>query len=285
MLVGKFMKRIGIVVGLLMFLFISCDNNEDMQDTWNVAVSRATTNGENILVVGKKNGNEQLRGILIPSTTPNTTAQWQGSTPIWPNNDELDMFVISPIPENADLPLTINVNDGKIWMVDYLPSVYKPAKFSLVHLMAKLKIHVRISNNTNHQKPLNLKMALHTNAEIDYPNKALKNLTGRSYTNYNVSFGSFTEDTTSDTDNWVSGEVLILPQTLVAGNKCLHFSISSGKEYTFTPESDLELLPGKVNHLYLGVAFENLEAILIGNGTGITDWNDGGSNNGNAVEQ
>ena len=279
------MKNIGIV-GLIMLLLMSCQSSDDgMQETWDVAVSRATTNGENILVVGKKNGSEQLRGILIPSTTENSLAQWQGTKPSWPGNDNLDMFVISPVPSDKALPQSINVNDGKIWMVDYLPSVYKPAKFSLVHLMAKLKIHVRISNNTNHQKPLNLKMALHTNADIDYPNKNLKNLTGRSYTDYNVSFGNFTEDTTGDTDNWVSGEVLILPQTLVAGNKCLHFSISSGKEYTFTPESDLELLPGKVNHLYLGVAFENLEAILIGNGTGITDWNDGGSNNGNAVEQ
>ena len=29
---------------------------------------------------------------------------------------------------------------------------------------------------------------------------------------------------------------------------------------------------------------ENLELILIGNGTSITDWNDGGSNNGEATE-
>ena len=284
MLVGKFMKRIGIVVGLLMLLLVSCQSNEDMQDTWNITVSRTITNDENILVVGKKSGYEQLRGILIPSSTPNTTAQWHGSTPTWPGNDELDMFVISPVPEHTDLPQSINVNDGKIWMVDYLPSVYKPTKFSLEHLMAKLKIHVRISNNTNHQKPLNVKMALHTNADIDYPNKTLKNLAGRNYTNYNVSFGNFTEDTTGDTNNWVSGEVLILPQTLVAGNRCLRFTVSGGDEYTFTPDEDLVLQAGKINHLYLGVAFENLELILIGNGTSITDWNDGGSNNGEATE-
>jgi hypothetical protein len=30
--------------------------------------------------------------------------------------------------------------------------------------------------------------------------------------------------------------------------------------------------------------FENLDLILIGNGTSITDWNDGGSNNGEATE-
>lgn len=274
------MKKIGII-GLFILLLISCKSNEDeILNTWDVAVSRATTNGENILVVGKKNGNEQLRGILIPSTNENTTAQWQGNTPIWPGTDELEMYVLSPAPTNDMLPQTINVNDGKIWMVDYLPSTYKPSKFTLEHLMAKLKVHIRINNNPNHKKPLNTKIALHTEADIDYPNKGLKKLSGRS--SYNVSLGSFTED--GETDNWVSDELLILPQTLERGRKCLRFTISGGDEYTFTPDEDLVLQAGKINHLYLGVAFENLELILIGNGTSITDWNDEGSNSGEATE-
>ena len=274
------MKNIGIV-GLIMLLLMSCQNSEDgMQETWDVAVSRATTNGENILVVGKKNGSEQLRGILIPSISENSLAQWQGTTPSWPGSDNLEMFVVSPVPTNGILPKSISVDDGKIWMVDYLPSTYKPNKFTLEHLMAKLKVHIRINNNPNHKKPLNTKVSLHTRADIDYPNKGLKNLSGRS--SYNVSLGSFTED--GDTDNWVSDELLILPQTLERGRKCLRFTVSSGDEYTFTPNEDLVLQAGKINHLYLGVAFENLELILIGKGTSITDWNDGGSNNGEATE-
>ena len=274
------MKNIGIV-GLIILLLMSCQNSDDgMQETWDVAVSRATTNGENILVVGKKNGSEQLRGILIPSTTENSLAQWQGTKPSWPGNDNLDMFVVSPVPDDGKLPRSINVNDGKIWMVDYLPSTYKPSKFTLEHLMAKLKVHIRINNNPNHKRPLNTQMALHTEADVDYPNKGLKNLSGRS--RYNVSLGSFMED--GETDNWVSDELLILPQTLERGKKCLRFTVSGGNEYTFSPEEDLLLQPGKINHLYLGVAFENLDLILIGNGTSITDWSNGGSNNGEAVE-
>ena len=274
------MKKIGIV-GLIMLLLMSCQSSEDgMQETWDIAVSRATTNGENILVVGKKNGSEQLRGILIPSTSENSLAQWQGTKPSWPGSDNLDMFVVSPVPDDGKLPRSISVSDGTIWMVDYLPSTYKPNKFTLEHLMAKLKVHIRINNNPNHKKPLNTKVSLHTRAVIDYPNKGLKNLSGRS--SYNVSLGSFTED--GDTDNWVSDELLILPQTLERGRKCLRFTVSGGDEYTFTPNEDLVLQAGKINHLYLGVAFENLELILIGNGTSITDWNDGGSNNGEATE-
>ena len=264
-----------------MLLLISCKSNEDeILNTWEVAVGRATTNGENIMVIGKKNGNDKLHGILIPSTDENTLAQWQGNKPSWPGNDNLEMFVISPVPNNGILPKNIDVNDGNIWMMDYLPSTYKPTKFTLEHLMAKLKVHIRISNNPNHKKPLNTKMTLHTTADIDYPNKALKNLSGRS--SYNVSLGSFTED--GETDNWVSDELLILPQTLARGKKCLRFTVSGGDEYTFTPDEDLILQAGKVNHLYLGVAFENLELILIGSGTSITDWSDGGSNSGEAVE-
>ena len=274
------MKRIGIV-GLIMLLLMSCQSSEDgMQETWDIAVSRTTTNGENILVVGKKNGSEQLRGILIPSISENSLAQWQGTTPSWPGSNNLEMFVVSPVPSDKELPLSINASDGKIWMVDYLPSTYKPNKFTLEHLMAKLKVHIRINNNPNHKKPLNTKVSLHTRADIDYPNKGLKNLSGRS--SYNVSLGSFTED--GDTDNWVSDELLILPQTLERGRKFLRFTVSGGDEYTFTPNEDLVLQAGKINHLYLGVAFENLELILIGNGTSITDWNDGGSNNGEATE-
>ena len=273
------MKRIGIV-GLIMLLLMSCHGEDGMQETWDVAVSRATTNGENILVVGKKNGSEQLRGILIPSISENSLAQWQGTTPSWPGSDNLEMFIVSPVPSDKELPQSINASDGKIWMVDYLPSTYKPNKFTLEHLMAKLKVHIRINNNPNHKKPLNTKVSLHTRADIDYPNKGLKNLSGRS--SYNVSLGSFTED--GDTDNWVSDELLILPQTLERGRKCLRFTVSGGDEYTFTPNEDLVLQAGKINHLYLGVAFENLELILIGNGTSITDWNDGGSNNGEATE-
>ena len=273
------MKKVGIV-GLIMLLLMSCHGEDGMQETWDVAVSRATTNGENILVVGKKNGSEQLRGILIPSTSENTLAQWQGTTLSWPGNDNLEMVVVSPVPNNGVLPQNINANDGKIWMVDYLPSTYKPTTFTLEHLMAKLKVHIRISNNPNHKRPLNTKMTLHTTADIDYPNKALKNLSGRS--SYNVSLGSFTED--GETDNWVSDELLILPQTLARGKKCLRFTVSGGDEYTFTPDEDLVLQAGKINHLYLGVAFENLELILIGSGTSITDWNDGGSNSGEAIE-
>lgn len=272
------MKKIGII-GLIMLLLISCHNEDGMQETWDIAVSRATTNGENLLVVGQKNGDEQLRGILIPSTIENGIAQWQGTTPTWPGNDNLEMFVVSPAPNNGVLPQSINVNDGNIWMVDYLPSTYKPDKFTLEHLMAKLKVHVRISNNPNHKKPLNTKMSLYTQADIDYPNKALKNLSGRS--NDNVSVGNFTE---GDSDNWESEELLIIPQTLNRGRKCLRFTVSEGDEYTFTPNEDLVLQAGKINHLYLGVAFDNLELILIGSGTSITDWNNGGSNNGEAIE-
>ena len=273
------MKRIGIV-GLIMLLLMSCHGEDGMQETWDIAVSRATTNGENILVVGKKNGSEQLRGILIPSTSENSLAQWENPKPSWSGSNNLEMFVVSPVPSDKELPQSINASDGKIWMVDYLPSTYKPNKFTLEHLMAKLKVHIRINNNPNHKKPLNTKVSLHTRADIDYPNKGLKNLSGRS--SYNVSLGSFTED--GDTDNWVSDELLILPQTLERGRKCLRFTVSGGDEYTFTPNEDLVLQAGKINHLYLGVAFENLELILIGNGTSITDWNDGGSNNGEATE-
>lgn len=268
------MKKIGIV-GLFMLLLIACQSEDGIQGIWKIAVSRAITNGDEILVVGKKTGNEYLRGILVPPMYEDSMAQWKDDIPTWPGNDNLEMFVVSPVPNNGVLPKSIDVKDGIIWMVDYLPSTYKPNKFTMEHLMAKLIVHIRINNNSNHEKPLNTQMVLHTVADIDYPNKTLMNLSGGN--SYNVSLDHFTEN---DTENWISEEILILPQTLEKGKKCLRFTISGGKEYTFTPDEDLNLLVGKVNHLYLGIAFEQLNLILVGKGTSITDWNYDDSSNG-----
>lgn len=271
------MKRIGLI-GLLSISLVSC-HQEAITEPWEVAMSRSITNNENVLVVGKKGNNEQLRGILIPSNDEGAAARWQGSTPTWPGADLLDMYIISPAPADGKLPQSIHVGDGTAWMVDYLPSAHKPNRFSLEHLLAKLQVHIRIDNDTERMQPLDVKMTLHTEAEIDFPCKGLKNLSGKS--NDNVYLGEFMKDASS---NWVSAEVLILPQILVHGEVCLRFRANGGEEYRFTPDTDLRFLAGKVNHLYLGIAFEQLELILIGNGTSITDWSYGDFQSGEALE-
>ena len=272
------------IIAFITLLLIACNDEEAIQqETWDVALSRATTNGQHVQVVGRKDGNEKLRGTLIPATTENGTAQWQGETPSWPGNDYLDMFVISPVPKDGNIPQSVDVNDGKTWMIDYLPSCHKPNQFTLTHLMAKLKVHIRISNDDNHQKPQQVQMSLHTQANIDYPNKGLKDLSGKS--NKNVSLGDFSKDTDEEesADNWVSNEMLILPQILEKGVTCLYFTNQNGKEYTFTPEKDLLLLAGKVSHLFLGIAMDQL--IFLGDGITITPWITETTNNGNAVEE
>ena len=259
-------------INLLILLLASC-SQEDIQESWDIAISRTSTNGENVLVVGKKNGNEQLRGILTPAPTDNATAQWQGSTPSWPGNDNLEMFVISPVPHDGKLPQRINTNDSRTWMIDYLTSVYKPSKFSMKHLMAKLKVHIKISDAPSHQKPQNVLMALHTDASIDYSNKCLKDLSGKTEGSPNINLGDFTNDNSDETNNWISSELLIIPQQLKKGEVCLSFSTNDGNTYTFTPSQDLKLEAGKVNHLYLGAAYTHQVLLLQGNDVGITDWN------------
>ena len=272
------------ITAFITLLLIACNNEEVIQqEIWDVALSRSATNGQHVQVVGRKDGNEKLRGTLIPATTEHGTAQWQGEAPSWPGNDNLDMFVISPVPEDGDILQSVHVNDGKTWMIDYLPSCYKPNQFTLTHLMAKLKVHIRISNDANHQQPQHVQMSLHTQANIDYPTKCLKNLAGKS--DKNISLGNFSKDTNEEegADNWTSNEILILPQTLEKGITCLYFTDKNGKEYTFTPEKDLLLLAGKVSHLFLGIAMDQL--IFLGDGITITPWISETSNNGNAVEE
>lgn len=272
------------IIAFIALLLIACNNEEAIQqERWDVSLSRAATNEQYVLVIGRKDDTEKLRGTLIPATTESGTAQWQGAAPSWPGNDYLDMFVISPVPENGNIPQSVDVNDGETWMIDYLPSCYKPNQFTLTHLMAKLKVHIRISNDANHQQPQHVQMSLHTQANIDYLSKGLKDLSGKS--DKNVSLGDFSKDTDEeeDADNWASDEILILPQTLEKGITCLFFSDQNGKEYTFTPEKDLLLLAGKVSHLFLGIAMDQL--IFLGDGITITPWITETTNNGNAVEE
>lgn len=276
------MKKYGLLT--IMFLLLVACNNEEViqQETWNVVLSRTATNGQNVRIIGKKNGNQRLTGTLIPSSIEGGTAEWKGTKPDWPEDEQLDVYLISP-EHTGDVPTTVNAQDGKTWMIDYLPNVHKPNQFTLTHLMAKLKVHIRISNDTQHQQPRNVNMTLYTEATIDYPNKKLKDFGGKS--DKNVSLGNFSKDNDAEesTDNWVCNEILIIPQTLEKGNVCLTFTDSNGKEYTFTPEKDLMLLPGKVSHLFLGFAMDQL--VFLGDGITITPWISETTNNGNAVEE
>lgn len=276
------MKKYGILV-IMPLLLIACNEEEVIQqETWNVVLSRTATNGQKVQVVGKKNGSQRFTGTLIPSSIEGGTAEWQGTKPTWPGSEYLDVYLISP-EHDGDVPTKVNANDGKTWMIDYHPNAYKPNHFALTHLMAKLKVHIRISNDANHQQPKNVKMTLYTEADIDFSTQKLKNLSGKE--NYNVSLGDFSKDDDAEegNDNWVCNEILIIPQTLEKGTVCLIFTDSNGKEYTFTPEKDLILLPGKVSHLFLGVAMEQL--IFLGDGITITPWMSETGNNGNAIEE
>lgn len=272
------------IIAFITLLLIACNNEEVIQqETWDVVLSRTATNGQHVKVIGKKDGTKILDGILIPSSSENETALWQDTPPSWPGNDYLEMYVISPVPEDGDIPQIVDVNEGKTWMIDFLPSCHKPNQFTLTHLMAKLKVHIRINNDENHQQPKNVKMTLFTEAEIDYSGKKLKNHSGKN--DKNVPLGDFSKDdnTEEGSDNWICNDILIIPQTLEKGKVCLVFTDSNGKEYTFTPEKDLILLPGKVSHLFLGIAVNQL--IFLSDGVAITPWVSETSNSGYAVEE
>lgn len=252
-----------------------------MQETWDISISRSATNGENILVIGEKEGQEKLRGVLHPSESEGGTAQWQGSKPSWPGNEELDMFVVTPAPNDGQLPQRVNVNEQKVWMIDFLSSAYKPTHFSMKHLMAKLQVHIRIEDAPDFAKPMNVQMALHTEAFIDYPNKCLNNLVGRNYNAFNVQIEDFVKD---DKDNWVSSSFLVVPQILEHGKPCLSFTIDGSQIYSFTPKTDLALIAGKINHLYLGAAYSEQILLLLNENLNITDWNNDGNSSGDAIE-
>lgn len=265
-----------------MLLLVSCSNDLDIaQETWDIVISRSVTNNENVLVIGKKQGHEKLRGVLCPSDSEGENAQWQGEKPSWPGDEELEMFVVTPNPDDGVLPQKVNVTEQKVWMIDYVSSTCKPKHFSLKHLMAKLQVHIRIEDAPESAKPLNVQMALHTEAFIDYPNKCLNNLSGRDYNTLNFKIENFER---GDNGNWVSSKILVLPQVLEQGKPCLSFTIDGEQKYVFTPKTDLILIAGKINHLYLGAAYSGQILLLLNENLNITDWVYDDNNGGDAVE-
>lgn len=267
------MTMIWILFGLL--LFASCTNEtdsaalaEEEATRWDVAVSRSVTNGEDILVIGKQGGEEELRGVLVPSETEGGTAQWKGQRPSWKGEERLDMYVVSPVPSDNELPTEVDAEAQTGWMCGYVASAYKPGSFELHHLMARLQVHILFDEALDGVTIEELQLALHTKAEIDYVLHRLHTPKGRDFDKFNVHHNSFTQEGYY----WVTRVWYVVPQTIERGKVCLVLRLSDGREFTFAPETDLEVLAGKVNHLHLRLNNAQPYLILQGGNISITDW-------------
>lgn len=245
-------------------------------DDWKVSLSRGITQGQPV-TVALRYGNTASYGTLKPAAQENAMATWEGNPPVWPDNSTTAVEVIAFSPTVNALPATVSATDGKAWLMDYVSCTAnnKPASFEMAHLMAQLEVHIKLHDDAaHHYEPKDAAVGLYTTATVDYPNKCL--IITPATMNEIFPLGTFTkvDGSTNSDENWVNTVQVVIPQTLAAGVPCLTFK-AGDKTYTFTPEEDITLNPGKKTKLYLGVAYENEHATLAPEGVIITPWQSG----------
>ena len=274
----------------LMTVTVGCSSQEGDEplpaDDWKVSLSRGVTQGQSV-TVALRYGNTTSYGTLIAAAQEGATVTWDGNPPVWPGNSTTAVEAIALCPTVSGLPTTVSATDGKAWLMDYVlcTAGSKPASFEMTHLMAQLEVHIKLHDEAEHHyEPKDAVVSLYTTATVDYPNKCL--ITPATM-NKAFSLGTFSkegDDNTAMDENWVNAAQIVIPQTLAADTPCLTFK-AGGKTYTFTPEADIMLNPGKKTKLYLGVAYENAYVTLEKEGVVVSDWSEESINGGEAEEE
>lgn len=252
------MKRIVYILTTL-FLLASCSSDELVpvpQNDWTPNISRNATGGEELRIVGRKNGVNQFNKILIPAS--------DGGNAAWKNNDrphgdkvaDSDEF-IAFAPAGDGLPTSIRHDGVTEYFVDHYND--KPNNFVMKPLMSQLKLHVWVEG-TEGEAPQNTCLLVYTEADLDFPGKAFKNLSNRQRINLNEFV--FIDDLEQDGHLYkkysMQTHIVVIPQTLPAGEEVLWFNIKDA-QYYLKPEKDIQLKPGFITSLTLPVTYVKQE--------------------------
>lgn len=252
------MKRIVYILTTL-FLLASCSSDELVpvpQNDWTPNISRNATGGEELRIVGRKNGVNQFNKILIPAS--------DGGNAAWKNNDrphgdkvaDSDEF-IAFAPAGDGLPTSIRHDGVTEYFVDHYND--KPNNFVMKPLMSQLKLHVWVEG-TEGEAPQNTCLLVYTEADLDFPGKAFKNLSNRQRINLNEFI--FIDDLEQDGHLYkkysMQTHIVVIPQTLPAGEEVLWFNIKDA-QYYLKPEKDIQLKPGFITSLTLPVTYVKQE--------------------------
>lgn len=291
---NKLMKRIGNTIKNLLFLgtmalVAACSDRmpdapePSKGEVWTPRISRSVTGGSNLLVV-LENGEATRKGQLQPATTEGGTATWIGEGLEWPASGTVKLTTFCPYPQDGNLPVTVSSDANTAYQVDYAEAdaANKVTGFALTHLMAQLRVHIKVAENDTHPVPSDAVIDLFTTATVDYGNKALTHPADAKA----VPLGTFGKEEGKDDgdDNWVNAVQVVIPQDLPVGERCIHFT-AGGQEFHFTPDYPIKLVAGYITHIFLGVAMNQPDTPVTLKGITVTDWADGGTLNGGEAEE
>ena len=274
-----------------------CTHTDDYtpvsKEEWQVALSRSTTNNENVRVSLTYGTNTKI-GELIPASEEGGQATWATDKSItWPGNETgtITMKAFSPVPaDRTDMPTEVSSGAQTAYLISYKQVANggeSIGTFTLTHLMAQLQVHILLEDEgKHHYQPTNAVIRLHTTGEIDYPGMKLNRPADAQAAN--VSLGTFAKETVANTDtseSWKSIPQIVVPQTLPAGECILSFTTDDGQTYTFTSDKPITLVPGRQNHLYLGVAMNQPDVYMGMDEVIVTDWDEKEIQGGEAEEE
>ena len=279
--ISKFTK---CMLWTLLAVAAGCTHTDDYapvpEAEWQLSLSRSTTNNEHVRVSLTYGGTTHL-GELIPAYEDGGRASWaDGKSIAWPSRETspITMQAFSPVPADTEgMPTEVSASAQTAYLVssktvdDGTQSI---GEFTLTHLMAQLQVHILLEDEgKHHYTPQQAVIRLHTTGAIDYPGMKLTLPAGAQASD--VSLGTFTKEDDGNTEtaeNWKNELQIVVPQTLPAGECILSFTTADGQTYTFTPEQPIPLVPGRQNHLYLGVAMNQPDVYMAMGGITVADW-------------
>ena len=258
------MKRIVYILTTL-FLLASCSSDELVpvtQNDWTPNISRNVTGGEELRIVGRKNGVNQFDNILIPALDGGNAA-WEDNVGPDRNKVKESNEFIAFAPAASSLPTSITHDGETEYFVDYHKTTEpdtQPDSFTMYPLMSQLKLHVWVEG-TEGEAPQNTCLFVYTEADLDFPNKAFKEkLRNRQRIDLNefVFSGDLEQEDHLYKKYSMQTHIVVIPQKLPAGEEVLWFNIKDA-QYYLKPEKDIQLKPGFITSLTLPVTYVKQE--------------------------
>ena len=242
-------------------MMASCSNEETAQPVadWTPHVSRSVTGGQDLRIVGLQGENSLFDKILTPAPDDAGKAEWKDGKPVW-NDETIDLIAFAPAGDS--LPASVQHDGVTEYFMDYHGGVTKtnaPSSFTMQPLMAQLKVHIWVEETDVHT-PENDSVYIHTKADIDFPGKQFKTPTDRDHVCLgNVSKTDALEQDGHHFDKFsMNVPLVVIPQTIPAGEEVLWFSIEDA-HYYFKPDAPIELKSGYLTSLTLHVIFVDEE--------------------------
>lgn len=210
-------------------------------------------------------------------------SEWEeGSAPDWGGHASLGLVAVScgeSTKELRSLPesLVADASHQELWLMDSLPdAVEGDVVFTMRHLMSQVGVRIQLADERLAEiMPEDVTLYACTQAVVDYGQKQLV----PSATPEAVSLGTFRENA-DFSGMWEGCSLLtVIPQTFRAGETCLTFRVD-GNSYTFLPDKDITLTPGRITYLNLGVAYDRITISIAEDGISVNGWGSGGDISG-----